>query len=156
MEEIMGLFDRFGGVRDYYQFSIIGRKREHQKLIKSYKEKIINALWPDGEFKGGLDLDQVDKLLSKFSRITNNVAYQIDIELYAVEQANKCADQFGGDFGEDYYEYLEEQFEKTLQKSVKHKLFEHQKEKIQAIVNSAIEGYGHRDMLEELLEKYGG
>jgi len=152
--EIMTLYDKFGAVQEYYGFSQSKRKKDHDKIIEDYKRKIINALWPDGDFQGGLDLDEVDRLLSKFSKITDNIEYHIEFELYIIEQANKCAIDFGGDFGEEYYEYLEEQFERTLSKMIKNELFEHKKEKLKALIDNSFEGYGHRDILEELIKKY--
>jgi hypothetical protein len=150
IDELMLLHDRFKTVREFYGFTNSGKKEEHRKLIDSYKKKIDNALWPDGGWQGGLDVEMVSDFLTKFTKLTDNIEYQVELELYAIEQANVCANEFGGDFGEDYYMYIEEEFQKTLEKLVKHWLFENMQEKVKDIVKMSFEGYGHRDALEQL------
>ncbi|TRX58615.1 hypothetical protein FNH22_12090 [Fulvivirga sp. M361] len=153
LEEIIALYKKFKVVREFYGLSN-KKKKEHVEIIEGYKHKITNALWPDGNFEGGLDLEKVNRLLKQFSSVCDNTKDQIELELYSLYQANSCAICFGGDFGEEYYEYVEERFDQTLNKMIRSRSFENQKRNVQAIIKNAFEGYGHKDRLEELMAKY--
>lgn len=56
----------------------------------------------------------------------------------------------GGNLGEDYYLYFEALFEQILNKFKKIKMSQTITIKIETILKIAFEGYGHKDILEDL------
>jgi hypothetical protein len=92
--------------------------------------------------------------LEGFSNITPKIDCQIELELYTLEAGNKCANDLGGDFGEDYFIYFEELFEQTLNKYRKIKVSQKITEKIETILETAFDGYGHKDTLEDLWAEF--
>ncbi|HYX09501.1 MAG TPA: hypothetical protein VE912_22415 [Bacteroidales bacterium] len=148
VDELILLSENFSVVRDY--FDLKHKNKTKLSILKKYKQKISNAIYPDWEFNEGLNIDFVEEIIEEFSRVTPNIDYQIELELYALETGNKCANDMGGDFGEEYYIYFEELFEKTLIKLNKRKISTQILEKINSILKIAFEGYGHKDSLEDL------
>lgn len=154
VSEILQLHEKFIDVRQYFDFSRTKRKKIHSDIVENYKLQINDALWPDHSFEGGLDIEKVEEVLVTFKQVCDHPGYQIELLLHAVESASQCAYDFGGDFGEDYYEYFEEVFDETLSYMRRGELMKAFKENSQKVIKNAFEGYGHRDTLEELWEKY--
>ena len=152
-EELIGklitLSEKFITVNDY--FTSIYKVNSKKSILKKYKTRIDNAIYPDWELDEGLNIDLLDEIITEFSTVTSRTNWQIELELYALEAGNSCAKEYGGDFGEDYYEYYEELFEYTLKKCGKIK--QTINKRIKTIVENAFEGYGHKDRLEELLSE---
>lgn len=123
-------------------------------ILERYKQKIDKAIYPDWEFDEGFNIDLVEEIIRKFSNITPKVKHQIELELYALETANKCANNLGGELGEDYYLYFEELFEQTLNKFKKINMPQTITIKIESILKIAFEGYGHKDILEDLWAEF--
>lgn len=146
--ELITLFEKFKVVQDYFDLKY--KSQTSTSILKKYKQKIDRAIYPDWELNDGINLDLVEEILEGFSNITPKPEYQIELELYAIEAGNECARNLGGDFGEDYYLYFEELFEQILNKYKNihdHQLFI---KRIESILKSAFEGYGHKDTLEDL------
>lgn len=101
-----------------------------------------------------MNLDLVEEIMEGFSNITPKLKYQIELELYALEAGNKCAIDMGGDFGEDYYLYFEELFEQTLNKYQKINASQAITKRIETILETAFDGYGHKDTLEDLWAEF--
>lgn len=151
-DEIVTLSENFVIVQDYFDLKY--KSRTKPTILKKYKQKIDNAIYPDWEFNEGSNIDLVEEILNGFSNITPRINYQIELELYALGSGNKCANDMGGDFGEDYYLYFEELFEQTLNKCRAIKVSTKIVETIETILGTAFEGYGHKDTLEDLWAEY--
>lgn len=148
--ELVALSEKFPTVNDY--FNLKYKSKSKISILKKYKTRITDAIYPDWELNEGLNIDLLDEIIVEFSNVTSKINWQIELELYALEIGNKCAKNFGGDFGEEYYEYFEELFEHSLSKCGKtNKTINKQ---IETILENAFEGYGHKDRLEELLVEY--
>ncbi|MDD4216727.1 MAG: hypothetical protein PHZ24_05265 [Bacteroidales bacterium] len=79
---------------------------------------------------------------------------QMELEIYAIEAGNKCANDMGGDFGEDYYIYFEGLFGQTINKLNRAKMSTQLLDKIDLIINKAFEGYRHKDAVGDLWADY--
>ena len=146
--DLITLFENFKVVQDYFDLKY--KRQTKNSILKKYKQKIDNAIYPDWEFNEGLNLDLVEEIIEEFSNITPNLQYQIELELYALEAGNKCANDMGGDYGEDYYLYFEQLFEQILSKYKKIKMNQSITKSIKRILEMAFEGYGHKDTLKDL------
>ena len=147
IEELISLSEKFITVNDYFtsKYKVNSKK----SILKKYKTRIDDAIYPDWELDKGLNIDLLDDTITEFSIVTSKTNWQIELELYAIEEGNNCAKLYGCDFGEDYYEYFEELFEYTIKKCGK--LNQTMNKRIETILENAFEGYGHKDRLEELL-----
>ena len=150
--ELITLFENFKVVQDYFDLKY--KSRTKTSILKKYKKKIDKAIYPDWEFNDGLNIDLVEEIIEGFSNITPQLNYQIELELYALEAGNKCANNMGGDYGEDYYLYFEELFEQTLNKYKKVNASQKITKRIEAILETAFDGYGHKDTLEDLWAEF--
>lgn len=150
--ELIHLFENFKVVQDYFDLKY--KSQTKSSILKKYQQKIDKAIYPDWEFNVGLNIDLVEEIIEGFSNITPKLDYQIELELYALEAGNKCANDVGGDFGEDYYLYFEDLFEQTLNKYKKINVSQKITERINSIVNTAFEGYGHSDTLNDLWTEF--
>ena len=150
--ELATLSENFMAVQDYFDLKY--KSKTKPSILKKYKQKIDNAIYPDWEFNDGLNIDLVEEIIEGFSNITPRINYQIELGLYALEAGNKCANDMGGDFGEDYYLYFEELFEQTLNKCQKTKVSKKTTELIETILGTAFDGYGHKDTLKDLWAEY--
>jgi hypothetical protein len=146
------LSENFIVVQDYFDLKY--KRKTKSSILKRYKGKIDNAIYPDYEFNEGLNIDLVEEIIEGFSNITPKIDCQIELELYTLEAGNKCANDLGGDFGEDYFIYFEELFEQTLNKYRKIKVSQKITEKIETILETAFDGYGHKDTLEDLWAEF--
>lgn len=150
--EVITLFENFTVVQDYIKLKY--KSNTKTTILKKYKQKIDQAIYPDWEFNNGLNLDLVEEIIDEFSNITPKLNYLIELELHALEAGNQCANDMGGDYGEDYYLYFEELFEQTLKKCKKIRASKTIVSKIEAIIETAFEGYGHKDNLEDLWAQF--
>ena len=150
--ELITLFENFKVVQDYFDLKY--KSQTKTSILKKYKHKIDRAIYPDWEFNEGLNLELVEEILEGFSNISPKLKYQIELELYALEAGNKCANDMGGDYGEDYYLFFEELFEQTLNKYTNINMNQSITKKIERILGSAFEGYGHKDTLEDLWKEF--
>lgn len=150
--ELTTLSENFTVVQDY--FNLKYKSGTKSSILKKYKQKIDNAIYPDWEFNDGLNIDLVEEIIEGFSNITPRINYQIELELHALEAGNKCANDMGGDFGEDYYLYFEELFEQTLKKCRRVTVSQKIPGKIETILKTAFGGYGHKDTLKDLWTEY--
>ncbi|MBA6316219.1 hypothetical protein [Cellulophaga baltica] len=150
--ELITLFENFKVVQDYFDLKY--KSQTKPSILKKYKQKIDKAIYPDWEFNDGLNLDLVEEILEGFSNITPKLNYQIELELYALEAGNKCANDMGGDYGEDYYLYFEELFEQTLNKYKQITTSKKNTTRIESILEMAFGGYGHKDTLEDLWAEF--
>ena len=150
--ELITLFENFKVVQDYFDLKYKSQTKTIN--LNKYKQKIDRAIYPDWEFNNGLNLELVEEIIEGFSNITPKLNYQIELELYALEAGNNCAHDMGGDYGEDYYLYFEELFEQTLNKYKKIDASQVITKRIEAILETAFGGYGHKDTLEDLWAEF--
>lgn len=151
-KELSGLYRNFEVVRDYFNMKLSEESFDN-RMIRKYKDRIIDALYPDSSFQGGLDVEKVDTVISNIKR-NPNYLYFIQIGLFAVEECTRIANEYGGDYGEEFYEYFENLFEDVIRciedQGVKSKY----KKQVEEIKSTAFDGYGHQDQLNDIFEKY--
>ncbi len=92
-KELMTLFENFKVVQDYFDLKY--KSQTKTSILKKYKQKIDEAIYPDWEFNDALNLDLVEEIIKKFSNITPKLNLQIELELYALEAGNECAHYLG-------------------------------------------------------------
>lgn len=149
---IQELYEEFDVVRDFLNMKILNNRIEN-RVTRKYKDKIIDALYPDGGFEGGFDTEKVESLIKTIKK-NPNYFYYIEIGLYAVEKCTNLADTFGGDYGAEFYEYFENLFDEILKCIESKKVKSRYKKRIKEILSKAFEGYGHKDQLNNIFEKY--
>lgn len=76
------------------------------------------------------------------------------MQITKVEIEKIIANEFGGDFGEDFYIYFEELFEDTIKVILKENLESEYKVRLKEMANSACDGYGHYDQLQDTFREY--
>ncbi len=150
--DLKELYSSFDLVKNYYQIKFKGREID-EKLLTKYKTKIRKALYPNARMEGGLDIKKIDIIIKELKSNTT-IRYYIETCLYAIQECTAIANEFGGDFGEDFYIYFEELFENTLKIITHQRLEQEYESKLKIITNSAYNGYGHYDQLQDTLSKY--
>ena len=120
--------------------------------MRKYKDRIIDALYPDSDFEGGLDIEKVEVVMKQIRR-NPNYYYFIGIGLFAVEECTLVANQYGGRYGEEFYEYFEELFKEVVRLIIGKGLQDELRIQVESIVNKAFDGYGHYDQLLAIYEE---
>jgi len=98
----------------------------------------------------GLD---IDKTISIIERLNTQLAvkYYIEVSLHAVEECTNIANEYGGDFGEAFFIYFEEVFQNAVTTILKEGFEKEYKIRLKEMVDSAFDGYGHYDQLQDIL-----
>ena len=151
--ELKELYSSYEVVRNYFHIKMQGNKRVDKALLKKYQDEIIKALYPNDRMEGGLDLEKVDSILTQLNSETT-IQYYIQCCLFSIEECTEVAHTFGGDFGDDFFIYFEELFEHITQLIIHRGLESKYRERLGKIVNSAFDGYGHNDQLQDILSQY--
>ena len=86
-EELKELYSSFETVRVHYNFKFNENIKEikNGKNLDHYKTKISLALNFDDSWQGGLDVEKVDKILSRLNS-ESNIRYYFELGLYALEE----------------------------------------------------------------------
>lgn len=134
-KELEILYENFEVVRDFYGMKL-SQGKVTNRLIRKYKDRVIDALYPDGSFQGGLDVDKVDKIMSTVKR-NPNYFYYIQVGIYAVEACTTVANDFGGDYGEEFYQYFEELYEGVIKFSEAKGVKDDYREQFEALKSKA-------------------
>ncbi|GEM_PF-2486596 len=152
--ELTELYSSFEVARNYYRIKFSGTEVDN-KLLAMYKEQVTQAIYPNKYMQGGLDTEKVDNVVQQLNS-NATVRYYIEVCLHAVEECTNIANEFGGDFGEDFYIYFEELFDNVVKVILSEGLEDEYQIRLQEIANSACEGYGHYDQLQDTLSEYFG
>ncbi|WKN41848.1 DUF6155 family protein [Tunicatimonas pelagia] len=152
--ELRELYSSFEVVRNYYLIKFSDTEID-EKLLATYKDQITQAIYPNKYMQGGLDTEKVDNVIQQLNSHAI-IRYYIEASLHAVEECTNIANEFGGDFGEDFYIYFEELFDDVVKVILKENIESEYQIRLQEIANSACEGYGHYDQLQDTLSKYFG
>ena len=151
IQQLMDLVSRFENVEEYYQTKL---NRDIPKILDKYKKEITDALYPDGEWKGGFDLEAVEKTIKKYEKMGSPLASVISLKLFAIKSASELADAFGGDYGENFYIFFEEIYEEMHKDLKENGQLNNYKEQLKSVIEEAFEGYGHRDQLMDVYKGY--
>jgi hypothetical protein len=152
--DLQELYASFEVVRNYYQIKFNNTEMDEQ-LLSSYKDRIIKAVYPNKYMQGGLDTEKVDSIVKQL-KSPSTIRYYIEIGLFAVETCTDIANEYGGDFGEDFYIYFEELFEDVVQTTFKEGIESEYQIRLKEIADSACDGYGHYDQLQDTFSEYFG
>ena len=150
--ELQELYASFELVRNYYQIKFNGTTVDEQ-LLATYQDQVTQAIYPNKHMQGGLDTGKVESVVKQLESPATR-RYFIEVGLHAVEECTRMANDFGGDFGEDFYIYFEELFERVIQVVLKEGLEGEYRVRLREMVNSACEGYGHYDQLQDTFTEY--
>lgn len=90
--------------------------------------------------------------LNDFKKISKDEKYQIEMMVYYIEKATKF-EKNNGDMWEEFYTVVENMFSKVIKLLNKNydliKLYE---DRLSKIICNSCQGWGHRDILEEMIE----
>ena len=136
----------------FFQMIIdMGRRGDPEKALKRYQLRIVEALHPDDEWLGGLDVDAVEEAIREFQRRYPIPEKQADLYCFAIREASRLAELYGPDFGEEFYAYFEGLFSQLLQLLAKCELLTVYRHRLEKLVKKSTDAYDYRDNLEELL-----
>ncbi|MEO0685329.1 MAG: hypothetical protein AAFY76_09870 [Cyanobacteria bacterium J06649_11] len=150
-QELSSLYKNFEVVRDFFNMKLSQGKIDN-RTIRKYKDRIIDALYPDSDFEGGLDIERVGAVMKQIGK-NPNYYYFIKIGLFAIEECTRVANQYGGSYGEEFYEYFEDLFKEVVKVIVREGLQDELRIQVESVVNGAFEGYGHYDQLLAIYEE---
>ncbi len=150
--ELRELYTSFEAVRNYYQirFSNVGMD---EQLLSTYQDQVTKAIYPNKHMQGGLDTEKVDSVVKELNS-PSTIRYYVEISLFAVETCTDIANEYGGDFGENFYIYFEELFEDAIKAIFKEGFESEYQIRLKEIADSACDGYGHRDQLQDTFSEY--
>jgi len=151
--QLLLLYDRIPQAEDFFRLQL-GKATDD--IFKKYCHQIQDALYPDGSFEGGMDIDKVDHIIFTLDKLTSDIHLQVKIRIYAIQEATQLAHTYGGDYGEDFYIYFEELYEAVLIKLEQFELSDSYRHEMLQTAQRAYEGYGHYDVLMEHYNKYYG
>jgi DNA-binding transcriptional MocR family regulator len=152
IKEIATLCQTFPQVKEYYQ----AQGSNIQEVAKKYKD-IIEKEFIEGKTRNApkARFSVARKALNDFKKLTNEPELIADIMMTYVESISWFNTEYNPD-AEEFYTRSEDMFETVLAFIKKHQLNEKFSLRAYRIVESATEGWGHRDSLEErYMEVYG-
>lgn len=150
-KELLNLYQNFEVIRDFFNMKL-SQGRVDNRIVRKYKDRIIDALYLDSNFKGGLDIDRVGVVMKQI-RKNPNYYYFIRIGLFTIKECTRLANQYGGRYGEEFYEYFEDLFKEVVKIIVRERLQDELRIQVESVVNGAFEGYGHYDQLLAIYEE---
>lgn len=150
--ELKELYTSFELVREYYQIKLKEGEID-ENLLSKYKKQVTKALYFDDFMEGGLDVDKVDGIIKRLNS-ESTLKYYIEVGLYAIEECTSIANDYGGDFGDEFYIYFEELYGKILERIVKKNLVDEYKIRLREMADTAFDGYGHCDQLQDTYDEY--
>lgn len=148
-EELKDLYTSFESVQNYYQIKF-KKGVIDQNLLSKYKDQVTKAIYFDEYMQGDLDIDKAIGIIERLNTQVT-VKYYIEVSLHAVEECTNIANEYGGDFGEDFFIYFEEVFQSAVTAILKEGFEEEYKIRLKEMVDSAFDGYGHYDQLQDVL-----
>lgn len=152
-DELKELYSSYELVRNHFKIKMLGNEVVDKSLLRKYKAEISDALFPNDLTEGGLDVDKVDRILKQLNS-ESAILYYIECCLYSIEECTDGANMYGGDFGEEFYIYFEELFKHVIQLIIHRGLKSKYGGRLRRIADSAFDGYGHYDQLQDILSGY--
>ncbi len=152
IQEIATLCQKFPHVKEYYK----AQESDIQEIVTKYKG-IIEKEFIEGKTRGfpKARFSVARKALTDFKKLTTDPALIAEMMLTYVESISWFNSEYGPDV-EDFYTKPEEMFEQALAMIKKHHLEDKFEEQAYTIVETACEGWGHRDSLQERYEEVYG
>jgi len=124
--------------------------------LKSYKEIISEALYPDFNWDQPISLSTGRKAISDYYKATNDKVGQIELMMHYLETGNQFTLDFG-DIDEKFYSSLESMFDRILTSLEKqpNRMQLQYLNRLSRVVESAKDiGWGYGDYLSETFEDY--
>lgn len=122
-------------------------KENIKETIKYYKEKINLAF----DFNK-LSIKNAKQAINDFKKISKEDEHLIELMVYYVETGTKF-ERETGDLWEAFYTSIENMFKNCIKILNKNKnLIPLYEKRLEKIIKISCDGYGHRDILEEMLE----
>ena len=110
--EIGRLFSLFEKVQEHYQIKY-GEEAERYQLLASYKKKIENEFYFEGDYPTHPNLSVLRKIIREFRKETKNEQDVIDLRFYLIEQAIALASEIK-DLEINFYSAIEQEFTEAL------------------------------------------
>ncbi|MGB0931134.1 MAG: hypothetical protein ACPGVB_10180 [Chitinophagales bacterium] len=151
--ELQELFSSYEVVRNYFHIKIKENGEVDKFLLRKYEDEITKAIYPNERMEGGLDIGKVDNIIKGLNS-DSTVKYYIECSLFSIEECTNIANEFGGDFGEDFFIYFEELFENVTKIIINQGHESEYKIRLREIADSAFDGYGHYDQLQDTVNEY--
>jgi len=150
-QELKELYSSFETIRVHYNFKFNENKTKinKSKNLEKYKTKINQALNFNHSWQGGLDIEKVDKILSRLNS-ESNIKFYFELGLHALEECTNLANIYGGDFGEEFYNYFVELYENIVSQTWKKGLDSEYQIRIKTIMEESFEGYDYKGDLREI------
>ncbi len=152
VDEIWQLSKRFKQVDEYYRARLEPHKTE--STLAAYKKRVEREFFTPSGMPGPLRLGEARKAVLDFAKVQANATYQIDLELFYVEQGVKFTNSFG-DIDERFYMSIESMFERALKNMQKQGLEHAFAERARRIYRDTRDiGWGFGDNIEYLYSQY--
>ncbi len=151
--ELRKLYSSYELVRNYFDIKTKKNGGVDKNLLKKYEGEITKAIYPNERMEGGLDIDKVDNIIKGLNS-DSTVKYYIESSLFSIEECTNIANEFGGDFGEDFFIYFEALFENVIKIIINQGHESEYKVRLREIADSAFDGYGHYDQLQDTISEY--
>lgn len=132
----------------------MGRNGDPEKALKKYQLKIVEALHPDYEWQGGLDIEAVEKAIREHQHRYSEPKKRVELCCFAIREASRLADMYGPDFGEEFFAYFEDLFRELMQLLKEHALLPVFRRRLEELVKTSTDAYGYRDNLEEIFSGF--
>lgn len=130
----------------------MGRRGDPEKALKRYQLKVVEALHPDHEWLGGLDIEAVEEAIREHQRRYPEPEKRAELYCFAIREASRLADMYGPDFGEEFFAYFEGLFRELLQLLKEHALLPVYRGQLKTLVENSTDAYRYHDSLKELLK----
>ncbi len=150
MELVCEISKTCSQAKDFLTMKFLGTI-ETQNIIEAHKEKIRHEFFPK-RGHGRLDLREAKKAISEFKKISTDKKLILDLMLFYVENGVEFTKAYG-DISETFYSSMESMFGqaiKLLNSEKTDELLQFFLERIHAIIQNAIEGWGFQDSLKDL------
>ena len=123
------------------------------EVVQKYKKKIENEFYPSRGY-GRLNLREAKKAISDFKKICSDKTHHIDLLLYYVENCVDFTSDYG-DINESFYNSAESVFEQAVKviNATDKAVYEQFKQRINHIVDKAIDGWGFKDSLDYIRDE---
>jgi hypothetical protein len=147
IEEIVMLFSKFDGVRNYYQYELSGEADED--IVAKHKAAIQRE-FSTGRTPGPARLSVARKLVADYKKIAPSEASLIDLMLVYVEAGVNFTATFG-DIDEPFYSSMESIYQSALKLIVKARLqAEYETRCRKILTDTQYMGWGFHDILDEM------
>ncbi len=149
--EIVELFKRLDGVKDYYAVRLYGGYDE--ELLEEYKERVKDEFFPDRGFGEGR-ISIARRAVTDYKKVSSSAEALADLMVFYVEMGVRYTNSYG-DIDAPFYSSMESMYERACKLIVSKKLQDRFEPRCKQIVRNTSEiGWGFHDTLREIYEEY--